>query len=170
MAQIGTVYVPALVIALNNVQFRSETEPATIIGKVMTVPCRDIEWDNEDSWAIPIKDAGIFTTIEFLLKQGEDIPQPTFDSFTVFRIRDVFNKNEWYIYGTKDDLLNSCNTCCDGDPVPMPGIDPEFSLRIAPTQILNTLNDLGQPVSVFGLPTISGNETYFPYTSNNTTS
>ena len=65
---------------------------------------------------------GIFTGLDFELKEGNYLAQPTFDSFSVFRIRDKISNNYWIIYGTKADLIASCSTCCDGStPIPMPG-------------------------------------------------
>lgn len=163
--QISTITIPALVIAFNHVQFIDED---MVVGKIIDVPCRDILFDNTDSWGIPVKDSGIFTELDFELKIKVDsdidyTTQPTVDSFPVFRIRDKNSYNEWMIYGTKDDLLNSCATCCAGDPVPMPGTTDGFSLRIAPCQAIDITNTNGTPYGIFGLPTLGAGQSYFPY-------
>jgi hypothetical protein len=168
--QIGTVTVPALVISFNGVLFtngRNGYNGQEVIGKVLNVPCREILFDNVDSWAIPVKDAGIFTGLDFELKAGIYTALPTNDSFSVFRIRDKESNNYWMVYGTKADLIASCSTCCDGTtPIPMPGVS-SFGVRIAPCQTMNILNTAGNPYMVFGIPTLFGSERYFPYGSLN---
>lgn len=168
--QIGTVTIPALVINFNGVTFTNGTNGyygEQVVGKVLDVPCREILFDNVDSWAIPVKDSGIFTGLDFELKQGDNTSQPTFDSFSVFRIRDKISNNYWIIYGTKADLIASCSTCCDGSsPIPMPGIS-SFGVRIAPCQTMDILNDDGNPYMVFGLPSLASGEAYYPYGSLN---
>ena len=170
--QISTVTVPALVISLNNLLFLDNTNNETVIGKVLQVPCRDILYDNTDRWAIPIKDSGNFTGLDFEYKVEvyEDlnyVPQPTFDSFTVFRIRDTKSSFEWMIYGSKADLIKSCATCCGIDAVPMPGISPSFSLKIAPCQPIDLLDGSGNPYTIFALPSLGVGQNYFPYGSYN---
>lgn len=167
-AQIGTVTVPALVISLNGVLFTDGYNGyygEKVIGKVLDVPCRDILYDNTDRWAIPIKDAGIFTGLDFEYKKGIYLPQPTYDSFTVFRITDTKSTFEWFIYGIRENLITSCATCCDGTPVLMPGISPDFTIRIAPCEVVDISDDNGDPYMVFGIPTLGMGETYFPYGS-----
>lgn len=175
--QIGTVTVPALVISMNGVLFTDGPNGYNgldVIGKVIDVPCRDILFDNVDSWAIPIKDSGIFTGLDFELKAGTFTDEPTFDSFTVFRIRDKFSDNYWIINGTKADLIASCSTCCDGaTPIPMPGVSSSAEstfdgVLIAPCQEMDILNDDGDPYMVFGLPSLDlASSRYFPYGSRN---
>lgn len=172
--QISTVTVPALVISLNNFLFLDSTNNETVIGKVLPVPCRDILYDNSDRWAIPVKDSGIFTTLDFedkarVYNDLTYIPQPTFDSFTVFRIRDTKSFYEWMIYGSRADLIKSCSTCCtDGaTPIDMPGINPAFRLRIAPCSTINLVDESGNNYSIFALPTLGAGQNYFPYGSYN---
>lgn len=169
--QIGTVTVPALVISFNGVLFTNGDkgyDGDNVIGKVLDVPCRDILFDNSDSWGIPVKDAGIFTGLDFELKNGIYLAQPTYDSIPVFRIRDTKSDTYWIVYGTKADLIASCSTCCDGStPIPMPGISPAFLLRIAPCQVMDITNGSGSYYMPFGVPTLGGGETFFPYGSYN---
>jgi hypothetical protein len=164
VAQISTVTIPALVISFNNNLFVNPDNSEQVIGKVLKVPCRNIEYDNEDMWAIPIKDSGIFTGLEFQLKNGIFLDQPTFDSFTVFQIKDEFSDNQWIIYGSVNDLTNSCATCCGVAAVPMPGISG-IALDFAPCEVVNLTDDNGDPYMVFGLPTLGAGEVYFPYGS-----
>lgn len=170
MGTISHVTVEALVVCRNSVQWTQEGQNDVIVGKVMQVPCRDIRYDYQDMWAIPQKDSGIFTGCDFQLKSGEYLDKPTFDSFTVFRIQDKFINDYWIIYGTRDDLTTSCNTCCDPDvtpPVPMPHIDSEIIIRIAPTEVLDIENNNGDPYMTFGIPSLGAGERYFPYGSLN---
>ncbi len=166
-SQIGTVTVPALVISLNGVLFTNGTSGyygEEVIGKVIPVPCRDILFDNTDRWGIPIKDSGIFTGMDFEYKEGAYLVQPSYDSIPVFRICDTKSTYEWFIYGTRADLLASCSTCCDGStPIPMPGITPAEAVRIAPCQIVNLTDAKGNPYMVFGIPSLDAGYRYFPY-------
>ncbi len=168
--QIGTVTVPALVISFNGVLFTDGSkgyDGDNVIGKVLDVPCRDILFDNSDSWGIPVKDSGIFTGMDFELKNGVYLAQPTYDSIPVFRIRDTKSDTYWIVYGTKADLIASCSTCCDGTtPIPMPMVSG-FLERIAPCQALDITNDAGAYYMPFGVPTLGVGETFFPYGSYN---
>lgn len=166
MAQIFTVTVPAYVVSLNNVTFINNANTETVVGKIINVPCRDILYDNTDRWAIPIKDHGIFTGLDFEYKKGSFLAQPTYDSFGVFRIRDTKSSFEWMIYGVQNDLILSCATCCDGTPVPMP-MPPGSQLMFAPCQPVYLTNTNGIPYMVFGIPTLGAGQTYFPYGSFN---
>lgn len=169
--QIGTVTVPALVIALNGVLFTDGYHGYNgeeVIGKVIDVPCRDILYDNTDRWGIPVKDSGIFTGLDFEYKKGDYLLQPSYDSIPVFRITDTKSTFEWFIYGTKADLIASCSTCCDGStPIPMPGTSPNFAIRIAPCQVVNLTNGIGNPYMFFAIPTLAAGEKYYPYGSRN---
>ncbi len=167
MGTIAQVTVEALVVCRNSVQFTQEGERDVIVGKVMQVPCRDIRYDYVDMWAIPIKDSGIFTGCDFELKLGRFEEKPSFDSFTVFRIEDKLTNDYWIVYGIKDDLTTSCNTCCGDDAIPMPHVDDEIIIRIAPTEVLDITDDNGDPYMVFGIPTLLVGEKYFPYGSLN---
>lgn len=167
MGTIAQVTVEALVVCRNSVQFTQTGQPDVIVGKVMQVPCRDIRYDYKEMWAIPIKDSGIFTGCDFQLKAGKYLAQPSFDSFTVFRIEDKFTIDYWIIYGTKDDLTTSCNTCCGDDTIPMPHVDDEIIVRIAPTEVIDLTDTNGNPYMQFGIPTLGIGERYFPYGSLN---
>ncbi len=160
--QIPSWTIPALVIAFNHVQF---IDSDLVVGRVIDIPCKnDNIYDNEDMWAIPVKDNGIFTQFDFQLKTGDYLAQPSFDSFTVFRLRDK-NYNEWIVLGTKNDFFTSCATCCDKDGVPMVGLDGSFSDRIAPCQTVDIVNGSNVPYAIFSLPTLGVGEAYFPYGS-----
>lgn len=167
MGTIAQVTVEALVVCRNSVQFTLTSEPDTIVGKVMQVPCRDIRYDYQNMWAVPIKDSGIFTGCNFVLKANNNVAQPTFDSFTVFRIEDKLTNDFWFVYGTTDDLTTSCNTCCGDDAIAMPHVDNVVIERIAPTETIDLLNDSDDPYMVFGLPSLGAGQTYFPYGSLN---
>lgn len=167
-SQIATILIPALVIQLNNQKFIENEE---VIGQTLDVPCRNVIIDEIGYWAVPVKDYGVFTTLQYILKRENgliDVPKPTFDSFSIFWVRDKLAGFTWWIYGTRDQFLNSCNTCCGAGAVPMPGIDGGFLPMIAPCQNLCDIrNGTGQYQSIWGLPTLVGSETYFPYGSYN---
>lgn len=167
MAQISTITIPALVISFNNVLFLDPDNSELVVGKVLSVPCRNVQYDNEDMWAIPIKDSGIFTGLDFELKNGTYLAQPSFDSFTVFQIKDKLSNDQWVIYGSKADFMNSCATCCDSATVPMPGVSTTGILRVAPCETVNLTDASGNPYMVFGLPTLSGLQRYYPVGSRN---
>ncbi len=164
-AQIATVLIPCLVIQLNNQKF---IENEQVIGQTLDVPCRNALIDEIGYWAVPIKDNGIFTTLQYILMVDNgrvSVPQPTFDSFPIFRVRDKLSGYNWWIYGTKDNFLNSCNS---SGVVPMPGIDGQFVPMIAPCQLLCDLqNSSGAYQAIFALPTLVGHEALYPYGSYN---
>jgi hypothetical protein len=166
LAQIFTVTVPAYVISLNGYTYIESSNTETVVGQMLPVPCRDILYDVKDRWAVPCKDHGIFTRLDFKIKSGEDLAQPSYDSFSVFRIRDTKSSYEWMIYGTQQNLISSCQTCCDGTPVPMP-MPAGGQLMFAPCQPVYLTNTLGQPYMVFGIPSLGAGQTYFPYGSFN---
>lgn len=166
MAQIFTVTVPAYVVSLNNFTFIDNGDTETVVGKIIPVPCRDILYDNTDRWAIPVKDHGIFSDLDFEYKADRFLAQPTYDSFSVFRIRDTKSSSEWMIYGVQQDLILSCQTCCDGVPVPMP-MPAGGQLMFAPCQPVYLTNANGTPYMVFGIPSLGAGQTYFPYGSFN---
>jgi hypothetical protein len=148
---------------MNHVPFLYGAENENVLGKVIDIPCKnDNIYDNEDGWAVPIQDSGIFTGFDFLLAQGENEAKPSADSIAVFRLRDK-NYNEWLVYGSKNDFFHSCATCCGTDGVPMPGISPSFSLRVPPCQTVDIKNTNGNPYMIFGIPTLGAGQAYFPY-------
>lgn len=165
MAQISTVQIPCWVVQENNEQFLNGDE---ITGKQIQVPCRNVLLD--EWWAVPVKDAGIFTVLEFIPTEDNyqvPVTQPTYDSFRVVRARDKFSGYAWWIYGTEDDFVTSCSTCCDETPTPMPG-DDVFPILIAPCQdFCEITNDDGDFQAIFGLPSLSAGKVYFPYGSYN---
>ncbi len=164
-SQIATIVVPALVIQLNNQQFITDN---TITGQVLNVPCRDVFIDEVLYWGVPVKGDGMFTTIQWILATGSDSTKPTFDSFLVQRIRDKDSNYTWWVYvENKNNFKNSCATCCGDAAVPMPGVNGSFIPTIAPCQVACVVNDDGDYETVYGLPSLSGTETYYPIGSYN---
>lgn len=156
------ILIPAFVIQMNNQQFITDG----VIGHVENVPCRNVFVDEVLYWASPVKDEGIFSAIEFRLVNGDNIAKPTYDSFLVQRIRDKLSNYTWWVYvNTANDFKNSCNTCCGAASIPMPGITGDFNPVIAPCQTLCAENADGDLEGVFGLPTLSGSQQYYPYGS-----
>lgn len=166
MPQIPNALIAAYVIQLNNTQFITGD---SIAGRVLDVPCKNDFIDDPNYWAVPIKDGGIFTILEYIPVAGEadQFHPPTYDSFPVMRVRDKLSGNTWWCYGTHDNFVNSCSTCCGGAPIPMPGTLGEINISIAPCDQLCIQNAAGQYYSVTALPTLLGHESYFPYGSHN---
>ena len=166
--QISSVTIPCLCLSENNVLFLDRINGETVIGKVLEVPCRNVIYNNYDMWAVPIKDSGIFTTLEFVLIRGGDTAQPTFDSIQCCRILDKMSNNEWVVYGTKQQFLASSDFAVgSASPTPMPGISGSFAIRIAPCQVMNIVDGSGNPYAVMGIPTLSAGYVYYPYGSAN---
>lgn len=165
--QIATILIPCLVIQYNNQKYINNEQ---VIGQTLDVPCRNVIIDEVGYWATPVKDYGIFTWLQYQLQVDDNgpVPQPTFDSFAIFRVRDKLTESSWWIYGTKEQFIQSCSTCCGSGAVPMPGIDGAFILSVAPCQILCD-NPVGSSYqAIFGIPTnIQGHERFFPYGSYN---
>lgn len=165
-SQISTVLIPCFVIQMNNEQFISDNG---VIGRVDNVPCRASNVDQILYWCSPISDAGIFTGVQFRLATGDNLAQPTYNSFYVQRIRDKvgLNKNNtWWVYvNTNNDFKNSCNTCCGAAAIPMPGVSGNFNPVFPPCQTLCAENNSDQLEGVFGIPTLPAGDGYYPYGS-----
>lgn len=163
MSQISTVQVPCYVIKFNNTLIINSEQ---VIGQVLQVPCRNDFQDDPDYWAVPVRDSGIFTTLSFLPK-GPTFPNaPTFDSFTVFRVRDKLSGYTWWIYGGNADFTNACSTCCGVGAIPMPGTLVAPVIRISPCDTLCIQNANGSFYSITALPYLTTG-VYFPYGSYN---
>lgn len=162
--QIATVLIPCYVVQMNNQIFKQDEE---IIGQILEVPCRNALIDDVPYWAVPVKDAGIFTTLDYILATGVNSAAPTYDSFLVTRVRDKLSGNAWWVYGTKDDFITSCSTCCDSPAIPMPGTSGTFVIRIQPCQDICIKNDSGVYYTIWGLPTLLPGQSYFPFGSYN---
>ena len=159
--QISTVTIPCTVLNLNFVDFLNEGNDEKVVGKLLEIPCRDVLYDNHTMWAIPIKDSGCFTGFDYELQYGDYLAKPTFDSLQCFRLRDKLSTNEWIVYGTYDEFLTSCGTCCGTTPIPMPTITE----RIAPCQLMDLVDDDENPYALFGVPNATGGEKYYAYGS-----
>lgn len=168
--QIGTVLVPCLVIQYNNQQFIQGDQ---IVGQTLDVPCRNVIPDEIGYWGVPVKDDGVFEVIQWILmvdQKGLAVPPPTFDSFQAFRVRDKNSGNTWWIYGTQPQFISACSTCCGVAAIPMPGIDGQVVLSIAPCQLLcDITNSSGAYQAIMGIPNVLGPDTFFPFGSFNNT-
>jgi hypothetical protein len=162
--QIATVLIPCYVVQMNNQLFIQDEE---IVGQILEVPCRNALIDDVSYWAVPVKDFGVFTTLDYILAVDDNAAQPTYDSFLVVRVRDKLSGNTWWIYGTKDNFITSCSTCCDSPPVPMPGTSGSFVIRIQPCQTICVVNTLGGYYAIWGLPGLLPGQSYFPFGSYN---
>lgn len=162
--QISTVLIPCYVVEMNNQLFLIDDE---VVGQVLDVPCRNALIDDVNYWAVPVKDFGIFTTLDYILAVDGDASPPTYDSFLVVRVRDKLSGNTWWIYGTKADFITSCSTCCDSPAIPMPGTTGSFVIRIQPCDTLCIKDTNGNYYAVWGLPTLGSGQHYFPFGSYN---
>lgn len=162
--QISTVLIPCYVVQMNNQIFIDDDE---IIGQLLEVPCRNALIDDVSYWAVPVKDYGVFTTLDYILAVNDNVDPPTFDSFKVVRVRDKLSGNNWWVYGTKHDFITSCSTCCDSPSIPMPGTTPGFVLRIQPCEDICLQDDDGNFISIWGLPILEPGQHYFPFGSFN---
>lgn len=164
--QIPNALIPCYVVQMNNTVFIQGDQ---IIGRVLEIPCKNDFIDDPNYWAVPVKDAGIFTTLEYYPVAQYPDP-PTYDSFPVFRVRDKLSGYSWWIYGTQQNFVSSCSTCCGAGALPMPNTAGGFVINIAPCSTVGAaggyaINDLGQFYMRFALPTLIGSEVYYPYGS-----
>lgn len=184
---VGGVAVPCLVLEKNRVKFitanTTDIDNQPLVGKVLTIPCRQVDPDSTgDAWCYPIKDHGVFMGFEFIPKAWDyqtnnySVNPPTYDSLTCFRLWDKITEDiEWYIYGSRTDFANSCYTCCpqqNAGYVTMPGVNLDgtrnFTWRVAPTvELGEAVDDDGNIVSYWGLPTLDAGYNYFPFGSYN---
>lgn len=168
MPQIPNSLIPAYVVQMNNTIFIQGDQ---IIGRVLDIPCKNDFIDDPNYWAVPVKDGGIFTTLNYLLV-AQFPNQPTYDSFPVFRVRDKLSGFNWWAYGTHDNFVNSCSTCCGDGAILMPHTTDGFVINIAPCDTLGDVNGFAQNAagkyySTTALPVLTGTETYYPYGSYN---
>jgi hypothetical protein len=162
--QIATILIPCYVVRLNNQIFM---QGDTIVGQILEVPCRNVLIGEVPYWAVPVKDSGIFTTLDFILATGDNVNPPTFDSFLTTVIRDKLSGNNWWVYGTETDFITSCSTCCDSPSIPMPGTSGTFVIRVQPCQDICVVDAQGDYQTVWGLPSLGAGQSYFPFGSYN---
>lgn len=156
--------IQAKVIQQNGVQFNCNNGNGTI-GQVMQIPCGASIDINGDYWAVPAKDFGIYTKLYFQAYTAGSVA-PTYDSFRVFRIQDKWseNLNVWWVRGTVAQYEQACADCCGGNGSTLP-TDTPF---IFPCQRICDIQDsVGNYVAYFGLPSLSGGQTYHPYAAIN---
>lgn len=158
MAQIPNALIPCYVIQLNNTLFMQGDQ---IVGRVLDVPCKNDFIDDPNYWGVPIKNEGIFTTVQ-PIPVAQSPTHPTYDSFPMMRVRDKLSGYTWWIYGTQQNFVSSCSTCCGDAPIAMP-VPPGGVINIAPCNYICEQNAAGQFVTVTALPPLVGSETYFPY-------
>jgi hypothetical protein len=175
--------IAACVLNENGIDFLDRMSGLYCSPKALYVPCKvsDLKYDNEDRWAVPISDNGIFTGFDYsTLRQGNYAQTPpTVDSIPCFLIKETRHSKYWYIYGELTDLMAAANVANGSATVLMQGIvevqDPFNSPRnifavdpaifpkiIIPQYTISLLNGSSIPYAVFSLPTISGGAKYFP--------
>lgn len=169
MANIATVLVKVPVIQQNNTLYLQDGQ---LVPQILNVPCRDVFVDTPDYWAVPVKDSGVFTTLQFIPKTdayGNGVDQPTFDSFTVTRVRDKDSRNTWWVVVDADasppvGFMDVCTTCCGESAVTLSGDVP----LIAPCQeICDSVDEEGNFISIFGAPSLAEGESYMAHGSYN---
>lgn len=139
-----------MVIKFNNEEFIDNN--GVIVGRVLDVPCRNVEAGEIQYWMVPVKDNGIFTGLRPVLSIGPDatgvsgvpvaIQKPTVDSFLVTRIREKYTKNTWWVVGSSEDFIAACSTCCGVTAIPMPSIGG-FTNPVSPCQQFCDITDAG---------------------------
>lgn len=167
---IATVSIPCAVVQQKNTVF---VEDGQILPQIKNVPCREVDVDDVNYWATPVKDFGIFTSLKFTPQTdefGNAVPVPSFDSFSVFRVRDKLKSNDWwYIVGDIDNFYASCQTCCGDDFQPMPctpnydaspGGDGCPPLVVPCQQICDSTNPDGDFISIFAAPALGAGQHY----------
>lgn len=162
-SNIATVLVRVPVIQLNNTIY---IEDGQLVPQTLNVPCREAFIDLPYYWAVPIKDSGIFTTLEMIPKTdqwGNAIDQPSYDSFTVQRVRDKESRYTWWVIiddstSPPADFTDVCATCCGEEAVTLSGDVP----LIVPCQTLCETSPYadGEFEAVFGAPALTGGQTY----------
>lgn len=162
-SNIATVLVRVPVIQLNNTVYIQDGQ---LVPQTLNVPCREAYIDLPHYWAVPIKDSGVFTTLQMIPKTdvyGNAVDQPTYDSFTVQRVRDKLVKDTWWIVIDEEasppvDFTDVCETCCGEAAVTLTGTVP----TIVPCQTICETSppEDGEFISVFGAPELAGGETY----------
>lgn len=155
---ISTVTIQALVIRENNEDYIDYSKGGAIVGKVMPIPCRNVNFHNQNGWAIPVKD--VFVSGLQLTDQIEDLTnQPTYDSVQVFCLVDKFSTNFWWVLGTYQDYFNSCSTCCGATQVPMPDVTTGIDIRLAPRYNVTGYKVNGYPATSYTLQFASADPT-----------
>jgi len=154
---IGTVVIPAPVVQLKDNQF---LEDGVILPQILEVPCIQAHIDVGQYWAIPTKGEGIFTGWWYqpaTTPNGTAISKPTFDSFSVLRIRDKLNDYTWWILATVTSYTAACNTCCGAAFTPITYSVPVIS----PCQLIcEAINDDGNYYVIFAAPALGAGQTY----------
>src|ERR1700744_4238562 len=148
----STQTIRATVIQLNSHLYKCDGGLGDI-GEVQDISCNP-QQDDAEYWAIPQKDEGIFTRLDFQLISQQPT-QPTYDSFRVFRISDKLNGYITWILGTFDDYRQACQVCCGDAAYPMPTATP----AISPCQTLCETDGNGNTFEVFALPTLAVGQT-----------
>ena len=166
--QIATLLIPCYVVQKNMQIFLTDDN---IVGQILKVPCRNVIIADVAMWAVPVKDAQIFTTLYYtpVLDNGQKpVPQPTYDSFMVLRIQDKLSDDIWWVYvTTAQDFVNACSTCCGNSAILMPLTSGGQVIQIAPCDGLCLQNAAGQYYTNWGIPYLPYGYTYFPYGSFN---
>ena len=167
----------------NGIDFLGRVNGLYCLPKALYIPCKvsDLNYDNEDRWAVPISDNGIFTGFDYnTLRTGDyAINPPTVDSIPCFLIKERRQSKYWYVFGDLTDLMAAGGVANGGTPILMQGIvevqDPFNSPRnmfavdpaifpkiIIPQTDVYLIDGSGIPYVIFSLPTLAGGESYLP--------
>lgn len=171
----ASTYIPALVIKHNNdVFFNVKTLVAGLSSEIPT-PGAGGRVDG-DFWAIPITDNGIVSGFNFLPCNPTDVAPPatvtnSAQCFHAFRLTTQLGNDSWYCRGKTTGTDNgspatwgyiqaaSDAECCSATPRVLPTDLPVF----APCQPLCYWNASNLYFAMFALPTLTGQNWYFPY-------
>jgi hypothetical protein len=166
-------YIQALVVRFNNDSFVDDPTVTRVsganittgIGTTKAVPCPDSVSGgviDADYWAKPVNEGTVsdFTYIPYNVNETIST-KPGPDSFAVVRISSRFTRDVWWVVGTSTDYLAACAVCCSDSPVPMPtaaDLPAEAGCQTMCNQFSN-----GLYFASVGLPTLVGNESYYPF-------
>src|SRR6185369_757610 len=101
----------------------SQSVVVSEIGSTQQIPCPGSAGAviDGDFWAKPVNEgvaAAGFNYEPYSL--DDDATAPDAQSFAVVRIVSTESDDIWYVIGTSDDYVASCDACCGESPTPMP--------------------------------------------------
>lgn len=160
--------IPAIVIQKNNTDFignsgvtvqKSGGSEITVgLGLSTVIPTpNDGGVIDADYWATPVGE-GILTSFKYTPYNPNDpitSVKPNLQSFAVCRIINRFASDDWYIVGTVAQYITA-----SGGGAALP---TTITTLFAGYQVLCQFDENSKYFAVFALPTLVGNQRYFPY-------
>jgi hypothetical protein len=161
-------YIPAIVLQKNNTVFignsgittqkSAGTEITVGLGLATTVPTPDDgAVIDSDYWAVPVGE-GVLTSIKYTPYNANDpvtSVKPNVQAFAVCRIYNRFASDYWYVLGTVAQYITA-----SGGGAALP---TTLTTLLAPYQVMCQFDENAKYFAVFALPTLVGNQRYFPW-------